>query len=110
VTKTPQDLLSGSLDTLILQSLRAGRSHGYAVSRWVRERTEGVLSIEDAALYKALHRMEDRGWIESQWGRTDQGRRAKYYEITDAGRQALEEEKGAWLTFAAAVHRVLGTG
>ena len=109
MTKTPQDLLPGSLDALVLQSLVGGARHGYAVSRWVRERTDGILEVEDAALYTALHRLEDRGWVSSSWGRSENRRRAKFYELTAEGTRALDREKATWSTFAAAVHRALGT-
>jgi transcriptional regulator len=108
VTRTPQDLLPGSLDLLILRSLRGESRHGYAVSRWVRERTEGVLEIEDAALYKALHRMEDKGWIEAEWGRSESKRRAKFYSLTREGESALERETRTWEAYSRAVRRVLG--
>ncbi|HKJ01772.1 MAG TPA: PadR family transcriptional regulator [Longimicrobiales bacterium] len=108
--RTPQDLLPGSLDALILKSLEGGARHGYGISRWVRQRTHGVLGIEDAALYKALHRLADRGCVSSAWGRSDLGRRAKLYELTEAGRQALASETNTWRAFALAVHRILETG
>ncbi len=110
MTKSPQDLLSGSLDALVLKSLQGEPRHGYAISRWVRERTEGVLTIEDTALYKALHRQADRGWVRAEWGVSERGRRAKYYELTSEGRRALEVEADVWQTFARAVGRVLETG
>src|SRR6478609_1177737 len=69
-------LLQGTVDLLILRALNPGPAHGYAVSRWVRERTDGVLAIEDAALYQALHRLEGRGWIEAEWGLSDNNRKA----------------------------------
>jgi len=108
--REPQDLLPGSLDALILQSLSREERHGYAVSRWVRERTGGVLEIEDAALYKALHRLEGRGWIRSRWGRSENKRRAKFYELTPEGEKALRAEKETWRTFARVVDRALETG
>lgn len=109
-SRKPQDLLPGSLDALILQALAEGSKHGYAVSRWVRERTDGVLEIEDAALYKALHRLESRGWIASEWGRSESKRRAKFYDLTPEGEEALQTEKETWRTFARVVHAALGTG
>jgi transcriptional regulator len=110
MARTPQDLLPGSLDALILKSLADGPRHGYGVSRWLRERTHRVLEVEDAALYKALHRMDDRGWVEASWGHSESGRRAKFYELTEAGREALAAETNTWRAFALAVHRVLETG
>lgn len=95
---------------LVLKSLEVGERHGYAVSRWVRERTDGVLAIEDAALYKALHRMEERGWIEARWGRAESGHRAKFYRLTPEGVEALTGEARTWEAFARAVRRVMGAG
>ena len=102
-------LLQGTADLLILQALRHGPAHGYAVSRWVRERTEGVLSMEDAALYQALHRLEARGWIASEWGLSENNRRAKYYTLTPDGRQQLRHEVSSWKRYASAVFKVLET-
>ncbi len=109
MTRSPQDLLPGSLDALVLESLAAGERHGFDVSRWVRERTDGVLEIPDAALYKALHRMQERGWLTARWGRSENKRKAKFYAMTAAGRAALAEEKEAWTAFATAVTQALGT-
>ncbi|MGD2068552.1 MAG: PadR family transcriptional regulator [Gemmatimonadota bacterium] len=108
--RTPQDLLPGSLDALILKGLQGEARHGYAISRWVRERTQGIIEVEDAALYKALGRMTDRGWVTSEWGVSDRGRRAKFYQLTDSGRRALEAETRTWKVFSLAVNRVLDTG
>jgi PadR family transcriptional regulator PadR len=102
-------LLKGTVDLLILRSLRQGPQHGYEVSRWVRERTEGVLAVEDAALYQALHRLEDRGWIESEWGLSENNRRAKYYQLTDDGRRELRSEVSQWKRYAEAVFKVIQT-
>src|SRR6476646_2137615 len=104
-TLTP--LLKGTVDLLILYSLRQGPRHGYEVSRWVRERTDDVLAVEDAALYQALHRLEDRGWIESEWGLSENNRKAKYYELTARGRAQLRAETTRWTQYAEAVFRVL---
>ena len=102
-------LLQGTVDLLILRALQGGPAHGYAVSRWVRERTDGVLSMEDAALYQALHRLEARGWIESEWGLSENNRRAKYYGLTAAGRRQLRSEVAEWRRYAAAVFKVIET-
>jgi transcriptional regulator len=101
------DLLHGTLDVLVLKSLAVGPAHGYAVSRWIDERTNGVLTIEDAALYKALRRLEAAGSLESDWGTSETNRRAKYYQLTKRGRQMLRAEAGAWHTYSAAVLAVL---
>jgi PadR family transcriptional regulator PadR len=106
-TLTP--LLKGTVDLLILQSLRQGPQHGYEVSRWVRERTDGVLTVEDAALYQALHRLEDRGWVESEWGLSENNRRAKYYQLTAVGRRELRNEVSQWKRYAAAIFKAIQT-
>ena len=103
-------LLKGTVDLLILRSLTQGPSHGYEVSRWVRERTEGVLTLEDAALYQALHRLESDGWIASTWGVSENNRRAKYYELTMKGRRRLRDEVAGWKRYAAAVFKVVEAG
>jgi PadR family transcriptional regulator PadR len=102
-------LLKGTVDLLILQSLRRGSQHGYEVSRWVRERTDGVLIVEDAALYQALHRLEDRGLIESEWGMSENNRRAKYYQLTHEGRQELRTGVSQWKRYAEAVFKIIQT-
>ena len=102
-------LLKGTVDLLILRSLQQGPSHGYEVSRWVRDRTDGVLTVEDAALYQALHRLEDDGVIVSEWGLSENNRRAKYYELTAEGRRRLRNEVAVWRRYAAAVFKVVET-
>jgi transcriptional regulator len=104
---TSLGLLQGTADLLILRALQGGSAHGYAISRWVRERTEGVLAIEDAALYQALHRLEARGWIEAEWGLSENNRKAKYYALTVAGRQQVRSEVSLWKRYAAAVFKVI---
>ena len=104
---SPLSLLQGTVDLLVLKALQAGPAHGYAVSRWVRERTDGVLAMEDAALYQALHRLEARGWIESEWGLSDNNRRAKYYSLTSNGRQQLRAQVSNWKRYATAMFKVL---
>jgi PadR family transcriptional regulator, regulatory protein PadR len=100
-------LLQGTVELLILRALQAGPGHGYSVSRWVRERTEGVLSMEDAALYQALHRLERKGWIEAEWGLSENNRRAKYYALTTEGRRQLRAEVTVWRRYAEAVFKVI---
>src|SRR3954462_3381815 len=89
----PMELLQGTLDVLVLRALRLGPMHGYAVSRWIRERTDGVIEIEDAPLYKALHRLERAGSVKAEWGLSENNRRARYYELTPAGRRALRAQE-----------------
>lgn len=100
-------LLQGTVGLLILRALQKGPAHGYAVSRWIRERTDGALAMEDAALYQALHRLEARGWIEAEWGLSDNNRRAKYYALTPAGRKQLKSEISTWRRYAGAMLKVI---
>jgi PadR family transcriptional regulator PadR len=102
-------LLQGTVDLLILRALQTGPAHGYAVSRWVRERTDGVLSMDDAALSQALHRLEAREWIAAEWGLSENNRRAKYYTLTPLGRRQLRSEVSAWRKYAEAVFKVIET-
>jgi transcriptional regulator len=102
-------LLQGTVDLLILRALLQEPAHGYAISRWVRERTDGVLSMEDAALYQALHRLEDKGWIASEWGLSENNRRAKYYELTADGRRQLRAEVSLFKRYAEAMFKVIET-
>ena len=103
------DLLHGTLDVLVLKTLTSGAKHGYAIAEWIEQRGDGDLVIVDAALYKALHRLEDAGAIESEWGLSDNNRRAKYYSLTPRGRAQLRAESATWQRYAAAVGRILGT-
>jgi PadR family transcriptional regulator PadR len=107
MARTPNDLLHGTLDVLILKALAQGTSHGYAISRWIESRTDGLLAIEDAALYKALHRLEDQEAIESDWGVSETNRKAKFYQLTRKGRAALRAESEVWHRYAGAVSAVL---
>ena len=101
------DVLKGTLDVLILKTLSWGPAHGYAVSRWIREVTDQALHIEEGALYPALHRLEQRGWVSAEWGLSDNNRRARYYRLTPQGRAHLRREVSGWDRFAAAVSKVL---
>ncbi len=103
----PLDLLQGTLDVLVLRTLTWGSMHGYAVSRSIRQRTDGVIDIEDAPLYKALHRLEHAGFIAAEWGLSENNRKARYYELTAAGRRHLRAEETVWRRYAAAVFKVL---
>jgi transcriptional regulator len=101
------DLMQGTLDVLVLRTLAWQPMHGYGVSRWIRDRTEGTIEIEDAPLYKALHRLERAGFVTAEWGLSENNRRARYYRLTPAGRQRLRSAESAWRRYAAAVFRVL---
>ncbi|MGV3520709.1 PadR family transcriptional regulator [Luteitalea sp.] len=107
MTHPTLSLLQGTVDLLVLRALQDGSAHGYAVSRWIRERTDGVLAMEDAALYQALHRLEARGWVGAEWGLSENNRRAKYYSLTPAGRRQLKSEVATWRQYAAAMLRVI---
>ena len=102
-------LMQGTVDLLILRALQQGPAHGYAVSRWVHDCTDSVLKIEDASLYQALHRLEEKGWIDSEWGLSENNRRAKYYELTTNGRRQLRADVSAWKRYAEAVFKVIET-
>ncbi len=106
-TSKTLSLLHGTVDLLILRALQQEPAHGYTISRWVRERTDGLFTMEDAALYQALHRLEDKGLIESEWGLSENNRRAKYYALTAAGRRQLKTEVSEWTRYAAAVFKVI---
>jgi transcriptional regulator len=103
------DVLQGTLDLLVMRALSGARMHGYNILDWLRRATAGELHIEDAALYPALHRMEARGFIRSEWGVSENGRRAKYYVLSAKGRNKLAAESKAWERYAALMARVLGT-
>ena len=103
------DLLQGTLDVLILKTLTWGPMHGYAVSRSIRERTDDVLRVEDAALYQALHRLARKGLVRAEWGLSENNRRARFYELTPDGRRALRSEAAVWRRYAEAVFKVLET-
>jgi transcriptional regulator len=100
-------LLQGTVALLILRALQLGPAHGYAITRWIRERTDGALTMEDAALYQALHRLEARGWIEAEWGVSENNRRAKYYALTPDGRRQLRSEISSWRRYAEAMFKVI---
>ncbi len=100
-------LLPGTVDLVVLQTLTAGAKHGFAVSRSIRARSNGVLDLQDAALYQALHRMEKSGWVASEWGISEKGKRAKFYHLTEEGGGRLSEEATFWRRYAAAVADVL---
>jgi PadR family transcriptional regulator PadR len=101
------ELLHGTLDVMILKTLSWGRMHGYGVGRWIEQQGGDALHIEEGSLYPALYRLERKGWIDSEWGLSDKNRRAKYYRLTAAGRQALKANASLWGNFAQAVGKVL---
>ena len=101
------DLVQGTLDVLVLKTLSWGPRHGYAVARWIHDTSREELRVEDRALYVSLHRLEARGWVESEWGLSANNRKAKFYQLTAAGRKALREQAERWGRYAKAIDRVL---
>ena len=101
------DLLKGTLDAMVLKALTWGPRHGYAVSRWIRGSSGEAFDVDDAALYQALHRLERRGMLESEWGLSENNRRAKYYALTEAGRAELRSESKSIRRYVEALLSVL---
>lgn len=101
------DLFTGTLDILVLRTVQAGPLHGYAIGKALRDRTDGVLSVEEGALYPALHRLQGKGLLDSAWGKTDTGRRAKFYRLSETGRAHLQEEEARWREYSGAVQTIL---
>jgi transcriptional regulator len=101
------DILQGTLDVLVLQALSWRPMHGYAVARFIRQGSNEAFKVLDGALYTSLHRMEERGWVESEWGASDKKKRAKFYRLTPAGRRALRAETQTWNDYVTAVGRVM---
>ncbi|MEP6762988.1 MAG: PadR family transcriptional regulator [Gemmatimonadaceae bacterium] len=107
MARTPSELLQGTVDILILRTLAWEPMHGYAISRWLNNQTDGVLLVDGAALYQALHRIENRKWVSSSWGLSENNRKAKYYTLTTTGRTHLRAESAVWKSYAEAVFKVL---
>lgn len=101
------DLYVGTLDVLILKALSWGPMHGYAIGRWIRQTTDEALTVQEGALYPALHRLQRRGWLEEEWGVSETGREAKYYRMSPAGRRHLRAEVERWRAYARAVMAAL---
>jgi PadR family transcriptional regulator, regulatory protein PadR len=101
------ELLQGTLGILVLKALLTGSSHGYGIARWVEATTDDVLRIEEGSLYPALRRLEDKAWVKSEWGVSENNRRARFYTITAAGRAHLRAEAAVWMRYSGAVVRVL---
>ena len=108
VAKSKSELLHGTLEMLVLQTLaQQGPMHGYAIGQRIEEMTNRILQIEQGSLYPALYRMQQRGWLESRWQKSELNRRAKFYELTRDGRERLSTEISGWTEFAAAVGRIV---
>jgi transcriptional regulator len=104
------DLFTGTLDILILRTLATAPLHGYAIGKSIRDGSEGVLAVEEGALYPALHRLERKGLLEAEWGHTESGRRAKFYRMTAEGQAHLDAEAARWTEYSGAVAAILGDG
>ncbi|HET7630865.1 MAG TPA: PadR family transcriptional regulator [Gemmatimonadaceae bacterium] len=107
MTTSELDLLQGTLDVLVLRALSWQPMHGYAIARFIREGSGRTFQILDGALYTSLHRMEEKGWVESEWGMSDKGKRARFYTLTSTGRRALKVEASAWNRYVEAVAGVM---
>jgi PadR family transcriptional regulator len=101
------ELLQGTLDLLILKTLAIGPAHGHTIAHAIEHRSDDVLQVEHGSLYPALHRLEDRAWISSFWGTSENNRRARYYRLTPAGRRQLTEQTNRWDAMVQAINRIL---
>lgn len=107
-TNRTDDLLPGTLDMMILRTLRRAAMHGYDIAEWIQQSSDEVLLVEEGALYQALHRLELRGLLDSEWGLSENNRRAKFYRLNTLGRKHLAAETLRWTRLSAAVSRVMG--
>ncbi|MGE0884425.1 MAG: PadR family transcriptional regulator [Blastocatellales bacterium] len=107
MAKTRSDLLQGTLDMLILKTLELEAMHGWGISQRIQQTSSGVLNVNQGSLYPALYRLEEQGWITSEWGSSENNRQAKYYKLTRAGRKQLDEETANWQRLSAAIEQVL---
>lgn len=106
-TRSRHDVLQGTLNLLVLKSLQGGPKHGYAITQHIERVSTELLRVEEGSLYPALHRMEQEGWITSEWGLTDTNRRARFYSLTDRGQQQLAQEEQSWQRLTSGVAQVL---
>ena len=103
------DLLQGTLDMLILKTLELGPRHGYSIAERIEQVSKDVLLVEEGSLYPALHRLAKRGWIQAEWGTSENNRKAKYYALTSSGRKQLQSEAHDWTRLSEAITRVMRT-
>ena len=101
------EMLQGTLDLLVLQTLLVGPAHGHTIAHAIEHRSEDVLQVEHGSLYPALHRLEDRGWIASFWGTSENNRKARYYRLTPAGRRQLSQQISRWDLLVQAINRII---
>jgi PadR family transcriptional regulator, regulatory protein PadR len=106
--KTSPDMLQGTLDMLVLRTLMSGPAHGHTIAHVIERTSENVLEVEHGSLYPALHRLEDRGWVESSWGVSENNRKAKFYRLTAPGREQQAAQTGRWRKMLVAIGRVMG--
>ena len=109
MAKVRTDLMQGTLELLILKTLSRGSMHGYGIAQRIHEAVDDVIKVEDGSLYPALYRMEERGWVASEWGVSENNRRAKFYKLTRAGRKQLDGEQANWQRISQAITRILQT-
>jgi PadR family transcriptional regulator PadR len=109
LSKSNVDLLQGTLDLLVLRTLLPGPQHGWGISQRIQQTSEDVFRVNQGSLYPALHRLEHEGWIDAEWGASENNRKARFYRLTRSGRKRLEEETASWERLAGAVARVLET-
>lgn len=109
MSKPNVDILQGTLDLLILRTLTPGPMHGWGIAQRIQDVSEDVLRVHQGSLYPALYRLEEEGWIESEWGASEKNRRAKFYRLTKSGQKRLGEERASWERLAGAVTRILQT-
>jgi PadR family transcriptional regulator, regulatory protein PadR len=107
MTKRKPDLPQGTLDMLVLKTLSLGPMHGYGIGQRIQQLAENMLTVEEGTLYPALYRIEERGWIESEWGASENNRRARFYKLTRAGRKQLQVEESNWEYLSLAVRKIL---
>jgi transcriptional regulator len=109
MAKPKSDLLQGTLDLLVLKTLELEPMHGWGISQRIQQMSQDVLQVQQGSLYPALHRLEQRGWIDAEWGDSDNNRKAKFYRLTRAGRKQLEVETSNWVRLSAAVRQIVET-
>ena len=107
MTNSNLELLRGTLELLILKSVSGGPNHGYGIARWIESVTDGDFLVEEGSLYPALQRVRKRGWLSARWGVSDTGRRARFYSLTDAGRERLDRELRVWARYTSAVEKAI---
>jgi PadR family transcriptional regulator PadR len=109
MSNSKSDILQGTLDMLILKAVSLRAMHGYAISQRIQQLSGDVLQVQQGSLYPALHKLENKGWLKAEWGESETGRQAKFYELTKKGRKQLEEESESWARLAGAVAAIMST-